>query len=459
MNISFNNRDAASATLKIELTKEDYATKMDKTLRELRRDANIPGFRKGMVPIGIVRKKYGKSIIAKEINDLVSEALQNYISNNKIEIFGQPMPNENEQKEIDFETQEDFEFYFDLALVPQVEVDISDKDTLPYYQVIISDDMVDKRIESYQATFGTYDDTAEAVTEKDMIKGTVTELENGLPRKEGLLVEDAILIPMYIKNEEDKHTFMTAKKGDTLTFNPQRAFEGSEAEIASFLRINREEAPSITADFSFTIAEVTHYKEADLDQELYDKIFGKEVVTDEESFREKVRESLKEQYTPQSNYKFFTDARPFLLDKVAHITFADDILKRCMLDQNMFENDEHLNENYSQVLGDLKIKLIKDMIVSKYGFTVEEEEREAVARTMVHTQLAQYGMNYITDDLIADYAKDLLKDKKASDNITDRVKEDKFMNWLKNTVHLDVKEISPDEFVAILQSNEQKQPA
>ncbi|MDR2627516.1 MAG: trigger factor, partial [Dysgonamonadaceae bacterium] len=292
MNISFNNRDEASAILKIEITKEDYTEQVEKALRDFRRDAGIPGFRKGMAPMEMVKKRYRKSILANEVQQLAKDALYDYISKNKIKILVQPMPNETEQKEIDFDIEGDFEFCFDLALSPSIEIEFSDKDTLPYYRIIVTDDLVDKQIESYRATFGTYDDSAEEIEEKDMVKGTAVELDNGLPREGGLIVKDAVLMPMYIKNEEDKRAFIAARKGDTLTFNPRRAFEGADAEIASFLQIDRKEAPDVTGDFNFTIEEITHYKEAELDQELYDQIFGEEVVTDEEAFREKVRESL-----------------------------------------------------------------------------------------------------------------------------------------------------------------------
>jgi trigger factor len=450
MNISFNNRDAASGILKIEVTKEDYAAEVEKGLRDFRRKADIPGFRKGMAPMGMLSKMYGKQMLAEKIDYLVSNNLSDYISKN-LNILGEPLPNETEQKEIDFETQEDFEFYFDLALAPEINIELSKADVLPCYQVVVDDDLVNNRIESYRVTFGTYDADAEAVAEKDVVKGIATELEDGVPREGGIVVEDAILMPMYLKNEEDRQKFIGAKKGDTLTFNPQRAYEGSEAEIASFLKTDKTQVLDITADFNFEIKEITHYKEAELNQELYDKIFGEGVVADEAAFNEKVKESISKQYAVQSNYKFHNDVRTLLLDKAHDMVFAEDILKRWMCQREENKTEEQVNEEYPKIAEDLKFHLIKEHIIKNNNLLVENEEVDAMARKIVKSQFAQYGMPFVDDDLVSDYAKNLLKETNTLCNVIDRVTDDKLVDWLKNNISLDVKNVSAEEFVKILQ--------
>lgn len=281
MNVSLKNIDATKGIVKLEIVKADYADKVEKSLRSFRQKADVPGFRKGMVPMGMVKKMYGKHVLVEEINKLVSENLYNYIRENKLNILGEPLPNETEQKEINFDTQEDFEFCFDVALAPEIKIELSKNDKLPYFQVNIDDEMIGKQVEAYQANFGAYDQV-EDVEEKDLVKGTVAELENGSPKEGGIVVEEAVLMPMYMKDEAEKAKFIGAKKNSVIVFNPNKAYEGAEAEIASFLKVDKDAVSGITGDFSFEITEVTRHKNAELNQELFDKVFGEGVVTSEE---------------------------------------------------------------------------------------------------------------------------------------------------------------------------------
>jgi trigger factor len=322
--------------------------------------------------------------------------------------------------------------------------------------VKLDDDMHRKQIVVYHATFGLYDSDVEEVEEKDMVKGLVTELENGAPKARGLVVEDAVLMPMYIKDEGEKRMLIGAVKGATLIFNPHKAYEGAEAEISSFLKIDKVKVAEMTGDFSFEINEITRYKEAELNQELYDKVFGEGIVTDEESFREKVRISIAEQYDFQSNRKFFLDARPLFLDKAKDMVLADDIIKRWLLSKEEYTTMEQVEENYPQIFEDLKFLIVKESVV-KSNIQVKDEEVEDVARKMVKTQFAQYGMYSLSDEALSSYAKNMLKDKDMLRNAIDRVTEDKLVNWLKNAVTIDIKYVSTEEFAKILQPGEQEQ--
>jgi trigger factor len=453
MNVSFNNRDAVSGVLKIEVTKEDYAAKIESSLRELRRTVVIPGFRKGMTPVGLVAKMYGKKLLIEEIDKLVSEKLVGYLSESGIRTLGDPIPNETEQKEHDFNTQEDFEFCFDIAINPGIQHGFSKDDHLAYYKVEVDDEMTGKQIETYQASYGTYDAEAEEVEEKDMIKGKLTELENGTPKEEGLVVEDAVLMPMHIINEEEKNIFIGAAKGSTLTFNPHKAYEGAEASIASLLKIDKAEAAGIVSDFSLEIDEITHYKEAELNQDLYDKVCGEGIATDEETFREKVRAMIAEQYDAQSDRKFYLDARPLFLEKAKDIVLADDILKRWLLFKGEYTSMEEIEENYPQVFEDTKYSIVKEDIV-KDNIEVKPEDVEDLARQIVIAQLNQYGMYSVSEDMISNYAKNMMQDKKTLSNIVNRVTEDKLAVWLKDAVTVDIKNVSIEEFIKILQSDE-----
>lgn len=445
MNVSLKNNDAVSGIVKLEIGKADYAEQVEKSLRSFRQKANVPGFRKGMVPMGMVKKMYGKHVLVEEVNKLVSENLFKYIRENNLNILGEPMPNQTEQKEINFDKDEDFEFCFDVAFAPEIHIELSKNDKMPYYEVKIDDDMVNKQVDAYRANFGSYDQ-AEEVEEKDMLKGTVAELENGAPKEGGIVVEDAVLMPMYIKDEEEKAKFIGAKVNSVVVFNPNKAYEGAEAEIASFLKIDKEKVAETTGDFSFEIKEITRRKDAEMNQELFDKVFGEGVVTSEEEFKNKIREALAEQFTPQSDFKFLTDAREILLEKAGELAFADELLKRWLLVANEKNTKESIEQDYPQIIADLKYHLIKENLVKQNNLKVEDADIENFAKRVAKAQFAQYGMLSVPEDVLDNYAKDMLKNKQTLQNILDRAVEEKLAAWLKEQVELDVKEVSADEF-------------
>ncbi|GGK14838.1 MULTISPECIES: trigger factor [Parabacteroides] len=445
MNVSLKNIDAVSGIVKLEIVKADYAEQVEKSLRNFRQKANVPGFRKGMVPMGMVKKMYGKHVLAEEVNKLVSENLFNYIRDNKLNILGEPMPNETEQQPINFDTQEDFEFCFDVALAPEIKIELSKNDKLPYYQVAIDEEMMNQQVDAYTANFGAYDQVEE-VEEKDMVKGTVAELENGSPKEGGIVVEDAVLMPSYMKDEAEKAKFIGAKTNSVIVFNPNKAYEGAEAEIASFLKVDKEAVAGITGDFSFEISEITRHKKAELNQELFDKVFGEGVVTSEEEFKNKIKEALAEQFVPQSDFKFLLDAREILVQKAGELQFADGLLKRWLLAANEKNTPEKLDEEYPQIIEDLKYQLIKENLVKGNNLKVEDADIESFAKRVAKAQFAQYGMLSVPEEVLANYAKDMLKNKQTLQNIIDRAVEEKLAAWLKEQVELDVKEVSAEEF-------------
>lgn len=445
MNVSLKNIDAVSGIVKLEIVKADYAEQVEKSLRNFRQKANVPGFRKGMVPMGMVKKMYGKHVLAEEVNKLVSENLFNYIRDNKLNILGEPMPNETEQQPINFDTQEDFEFCFDVALAPEIKIELSKSDKLPYYQVAINEEMMNQQVDAYTANFGAYDQVEE-VEEKDMVKGTVAELENGSPKEGGIVVEDAVLMPSYMKDEAEKAKFIGAKTNSVIVFNPNKAYEGAEAEIASFLKVDKEAVAGITGDFSFEISEITRHKKAELNQELFDKVFGEGVVTSEEEFKNKIKEALAEQFVPQSDFKFLLDAREILVQKAGELQFADGLLKRWLLAANEKNTPEKLDEEYPQIIEDLKYQLIKENLVKGNNLKVEDADIESFAKRVAKAQFAQYGMLSVPEEVLANYAKDMLKNKQTLQNIIDRAVEEKLAAWLKEQVELDVKEVSAEEF-------------
>lgn len=450
MNVSLINNDSVRGLIKLEIVKSDYEAAVEKSLRSFRQKANVPGFRKGMVPMGMVKKMYGKQALLEEVNRLVSDNLFKYIRENNLNILGEPLASEAEPSALDFDKDENFVFNFDVALAPEININMSKEDTLPYYEVKIDDDMLNKQVEAYTANFGTYE-AGEEVEEKDLVKGTVAELENGTPKEGGVVVENAVLMPMYIKDEAEKAKFIGSKVNTVVVFNPNKAYEGAEAEIASFLHVEKEKVAELTGDFSFEIKEISRHKNAELNQELFDKVFGESVVTSEEEFRNKIREALAEQFTPQCDFKFLSDAREVLVKKAGELKFADDILKRWLLVANEKNTAENIENDYPHIIEDLTYHLIKESLVKANGLKVQDADIEEFAKRVAKAQFAQYGMLSVPEDALENYAKEMLKNKQTLQNILDRAVEEKLAAWLKEQVTIDKKEVTADEFAKMFE--------
>ena len=451
MNVSFDkNNDAVSGILKLEIVKADYAEQLDKDLRSIRQKANVPGFRKGMVPLGMIKKMFGKQALVEVVNKLISENLFKYIRENDLHVLGEPMPNETVQKPLDFDHSEDFEFCFDLALAPEIHIELSKNDQLPFYQVKVDDEMINTQVDSYRANFGSYVD-GESVEEKDMVKGTVAELENGTPKEGGIVVENAVLMPMYIKNEEEKAKFIGANVNSVVVFNPNKAYEGAEAEIASFLRIEKEKVAELTGDFSFEVKTISRHQAAEMNQELFDKVFGENVVTSEEEFKQKIEDALLEQFMPQSDFKFLMDIRDMLVERAGELKFDDALLKRWLLASNSKNIPEQLEKDYPQVVKDLTYQLIKDALVRQNDLKVTPADVDSFAKRVAKAQFAQYGMLSIPEDVLDNYAKEMLKNAQTAENIANRAIEEQLAAWLKEQVTLDEKEVSADEFTKLFE--------
>lgn len=444
MNIVRKDHDSVNASITISIEKADYSEKVEKTLRDYRKKANIPGFRPGMVPMGLLKKMYGKSILADEINKMLSDELYKYIRENNINILGEPLPNEEEQKDIDFNTQENFEFSFDLGLAPEFEVELNKKDKVKFYHIAASDEMVNNQVKSYTGRYGKYVQE-ETVEEKDMVKGLIVELEGGQVKEDGIQVSDAVLTPAYMKDEASKNSFVGAKVGDQVTFNPKTAFE-NEAEIASLLKVKKEDVADLTADFLFTIESNTRYHEAEVNQELFDKVYGDGVVSSEEEFIAKIKATIEDQLQQDSNYKFGMDAREALLKKYNDLVFPDTFLKRWLLLTNKELSADKIEEDYPKMISDLKWQLIKDKIARANNIQVENEDVQAYGRQIARAQFAQYGMTGLDDAILDNYAKDMFKNEEQLRNIIDRVAENKVVDIIRNTVKLDTKEVSIEEF-------------
>lgn len=448
MNVSHNNIDNLNAVISIEIEKADYAEKVKKSLRAYGDRANIPGFRRGHVPFGMLVKMFGKSVKAEEINRLVSESLYNYINDNKLNILGEPMTAEDQT--IDLDTDDNFTFKFDIALAPEINVTLDKKVKVPYYTIAVTDEMVAKQDEMFRQRQGKQVVVDAVTEERDLIKGSMIELENGVAKEGGIVVESSILSPAYIKAEKEK--FEGVKVGDKVVFNPALASGDSVGELASMLNIDREVAGDVKNDFEMTITEVTHLQPAEHDQEFFDGIFGKDVVKSEEEYTAKVREMITMQLAPESEYRFGIDARKAIEKAVGEIALPAEFLKRWLVATNDKYTAENIDEDYSKMEADLKWHLIKETIAKNNEVKVGEEDLKALAMSVTRQQFAQYGMSNVPDDILENYSMEMLKNKDSRAQMIDRATETKIQEVIKKAVKLDKKEISTEEFGKLFQA-------
>jgi len=445
MNISLLNNDTVSSIVKLEIEKKDYEVQVEKNLRQFRQKANMPGFRKGMVPFGLIKKMYGKAVLVEEIQKLVSDNLIKYISENNIQILGEPIPNQTEQPPLDFDVQENFEFYFDLALTPELSMKFNKRDRLTRHEIMIEDAMIDAQIKSYRMNYATYEN-ADTIMEEDLVKGTVTELEEGKPKEGGIIVEDAILMCKYIKGKREQAKFIHAKVNDTVVFNPKKAYKGAAAEIASFLKIDKEMANGITADFQFEIKNISRYKEAELNRDLFDKVFGENAVETEEAFREKVKSSVADIFSQKSDYLLSIDVNILLTKKAGDVKLADEILKRWLLITKKAQNPEKIDEEYAKIANELILHLAKEQVMADNNLKVEEADLEEMAKKITRNQFAQYGMTTVTDEVLEAYSKNLLQEKDSLQSIMNSTRDEIVVKWIKDKVKLETKEVTQEEF-------------
>lgn len=445
MNIERKDLDSVNAIIKLQIEKGDYAEAVESSLRSYARKANIPGFRPGKVPVAHVKKMYGKAVIAEEVNKLISDTLYKYIKDNDIKLLGEPLPNNEEQKAIDFDSQESFEFAFDIAIAPDFKVVLDKKVSVPYYEIEVDDKMIENAVKSYTRRFGSYED-AEAATESDVIKGNLVEMRTKTKEKEdGISVEEAVLYPKYMKAEDQKKLFEGLKVGESVSFNPKKAYE-NEAEVASLLKCTKEKVAEIDSDFKFTVVGITRFKEAELNQELFDKALGEGVVKSEIEFKDRLVSDMKASLSVDSDFKLLLDVKETLLKKIEDVTFPEEFLKRWALETNEKLTAEELDQQFPKMLDDLKWHLIKDQIAKSNDVKIEEADMMNFAKKATKAQFAQYGMMSIPDDMLENYAKEMLSNKDSLNNIVDRVMDEKILAVVKTAVKLNEKKTSLDDF-------------
>lgn len=450
MNISFEAPDKINGQMTLVVEKEDYQTEVEKTLKDYRKRANVPGFRPGQTPMGLIKRQYGTAVKVDVVNKMLGEKLYEYVRENKIQMLGEPL-NSDKQKDLDFEGDGPLEFVFDIAVAPEFQANLTGKDKIDYYNITVDDKLIDQQVEMYQQRGGSYEKVEQYDAEqRDMLYGDLRELDdNGNAKEGGIAVDAAMLMPQYIKDDDQKKLFEGAKTGDVITWNPRKAFPDNEAEVSSLLKIQKEEVAEHPGDFTYQITEISRYTKAPVDQKLFSQVFGDE-VKDEQTFRQKIADQIRAQFQQDSDYKFLLDVRKHMEKKVGKLEFPEALLKRVMLNNNKDKGEEFVEKNFEASIKELEWHLIKEKLVEAQGIKVDDADLKSVAKEAARVQFAQYGMPNVPDEYLENYAAEMLKKREHMDGLVDRAVDVKLTAALKGVVKLNEKEISMEDFQKML---------
>jgi trigger factor len=444
MNITRENIDDLNTVLKIEIGKPDYEKRVETVLKDYRKKANIKGFRPGMVPIGLVKKMYGRAVQIDEINKVITENIQKYITDEKLEILGDPIPKSDEQDKIDFDTQEDFSFSFEVGLAPVFELKMSKKNKVYSYEIIIDEKMKNDYLENYTRRYGELR-KADITEEKDVIKGRIEAIDlNGNTIPEGPLVEETSLGIDIIKDDKIKNDFIGKILNDTIDFDLKKAYP-NDTEIAGILHKKKEEVAEIEGNFRFTINDISRFFPADINQVLFDKIYGEGVVNSQEEFMKKIVEEISVNLKRESDYKLMIDVKKLALDKT-DFKLPEEFLKRWLLKVNEKTTEEQIEKEFDSFRKDLKWQLIRNKVARDNDVKISDEELQKEAENITRYQFQQYGLFYATDEQISNYAKETLKKEEDAKRIADKILEEKVILLMKDLVKLESKSVTVDEF-------------
>ncbi|WP_304062391.1 trigger factor [Hoylesella loescheii] len=453
MKISFENADKVNGQLTIVVEEADYNEKVEKTLKDYRKKANIPGFRPGQAPLSLIKKQVGEQVKMDELNKLVGETIYSYLKDNNIQFLGEPLPSAKQEAQ-DLAKPAPYTFVFDIAVAPEIDLELTDKDKLDYYEITVDDKLVDEQVDMFASRAGKYEQV-EKYQAKDMLKGDMKELNaDGSEKEGGIVKEGAVLMPEYIKVDDQKKLFKGLKRGQVVVFNPKKAFPESAIEVSSMLGISKEEAANVDSDFAFHVLEITRYAKAPVNQELFDAIYGEGAVKDEADFRSKIAEGIANQLVSNSEYKLLQDLRAYCEKKVGKLVFPEEMLKRVM--RTKVKDAKEVDEKFDASLEELKWHLIKERLVKANDVKVNDDDVLDAARLQARIQFAQYGMSNLPDETVDNYAREMLKNRETLDGFVDRAVENKLVEALKKVVKLKKKKVSLDDFNKMMEEDAKK---
>ena len=451
MKISFENPDKINGLLTIVVEEEDYKNDVEKTLKDYRKKANVPGFRPGQAPMGMIKRQFGPSVKMEAVNKIIGQQIYKYVQDNKIQMLGEPLTSEK-QAPVDIEKDGPYTFMFDIAVAPEMKVSLTGRDKVDYYKIVVDDKTIDQQVDMLASRSGSYE-KAENYEGNDMLKGDLRELdENGNTKEGGITVESAVLMPSYIKVDDQKKLFDGAKLGDIITFNPRKAYPDNDTEVSQLLKIERDAVKDMESEFSYQITEIQRFKKHEVNEELFKQVFGEDTdVKDEAAFRAKIAEGLNEQLVNDSDFKFLLDVRAHCEKKVGKLEYPDALLKRIMLTNNKDKGEDFVEKNYEMSIKELTWHLIKEQLVSAQNIKIEDADIKETAKEAARAQFAQYGMTNIPEEYIENYANEILKKGESTEALVDRAVDRKLAAALKGVVKLNEKEISVEDFNKMMQ--------
>ncbi len=443
MNVTLDKTGNVTGVLTISLVEEDYQAEVKKQLSHLGRVRPLKGFRPGHVPASLLMKHYGGQVTAEVVDEVVSRELTNYIRNNNLDLLGEPMLSKDTK--VDLVNEKDFTFKFDLGFAPEFELKLDKRVKIPYYTIEVSQDMIDKQNDAYKKRFGTQV-PGEISTEEALIRGSLVELnEDGSVKEGGINVERTIISPKYLKDDTEKAKLVGLKVNDEITINPYKGAGGNLTELASMLAVDKDKA-DVKSDFNFKVSEILVNKDAEMGQEFFDMVLGKDVAKSEEDYFAKIKEMLAGQLKSDSNYRFTIDAETVLKKKVGELELPDDFLKQYLLSTNKEMDAAKIDEEYPRTREEIVWQLIKEKIAKAYDVKIEKEDQMRLARIYAAQQFAQYGIGNVPDETLDRYAGELMENKDYAREISRRAFEDKVFATIHDNVSLNEKHVTVEEF-------------
>lgn len=445
MEITQNNMDALNAEVKIKLEQSDYLPQYESALSNYRKQVNMPGFRSGKVPLGLVKKQYGQAILAEEINKVLSKALMDHIEDAKLRILGNPLPKENEDLKGDWQNPDSFEFEYEIGLAPEIDIKLKKK-AFNYYVIKVDDKLIDQQVKDMTRRYGQLSDPEES-GDQDLLMGTFVELDEKGEIKEGGLMHDATISLEFIEDKNIKKQLVGLKFGDKVVVDPHKVSKNHD-DLARMLDITHEQTHDIKTDFQFTINEIKRLTPATLNQELFDKVFGEGNIADETAFRARIQKDLEEMFSKDSDRLFKRDFSKELIEQI-NPKLPEAFLKRWIAVAN--ENplsQEQIEAEFPQYAQSLKWQLIEGEVAKANEIDVSMEEISNHAVSMIAQQYAQYGMP-LQEEHLKTLAANTLSNDKERQQIADILYEDKVIDVLKEQATIKEKKVSYDEFLKL----------
>jgi len=435
MNITRENIDALNAVVKVDIAKDDYSDKVEKILTDYRKTANIPGFRKGHVPMGMVKKQYGKAVLVDEVNKLLQDALNKYLTEEKLDVLGQPLP--KTQDEINWDA-DDFSFEFELGLAPEFTVDLKSKKAITHYNITADDKMIDEQVERIQKQYGKLI-SQDTIAKDSEVTGTFTNEEEGIENTVTLTLDK-------FKGKATEKQFVGAKVGDTIALKTKGLYTDAN-ELQHALKLEQDKVEGLDIEVTFEVTEINERELADLDQELFDKLFGKDVVKSATELKDKIKEDAEKQFVQQSDQKLLNDVTEYLVDNTKFDLPAA-FLQKWMQTAGEKEIDEaQAKEEYEKSEKSLRYQLIEGKLMEANGIKLDFEDVKESAKGMIKMQMAQFGQMNPSEKELEDIAARVLSNQDEVKRLSEQVVSQKLLNLYKEKANIKTKELTYEKFV------------